>query len=152
MARAHGDIRFLGDANGILPLDRPHQVKVFGNYLFPFGLNVGIGVNVGSGKPLTAMDPNPNYGNGGEIPDTARGGGIQTIDGFKTRTPVQSQFDLQASYHFKVGGRNRICGDGGHVQPVQPADGPRLRQLDVDLVRRRAERQLRSAHVEPVRG
>ena len=29
-----GDIRFLGQT-GILPLDRPHQVKLFGNYLFP---------------------------------------------------------------------------------------------------------------------
>src|SRR5207249_2458710 len=27
-----GDIRYLGDPNGILPLDRPHQVKLFGNY------------------------------------------------------------------------------------------------------------------------
>ncbi|MCU1385180.1 MAG: Cna domain protein [Acidobacteria bacterium] len=105
----NGDIRFLGDANGILPLDRPHQGKVFGNYLFPFGLNLGVGVNVGSGKPLTAMDPSPAYGNGGEIPDTARGAGIQTVDGFKTRSPFQSQFDLQASYHIKAGGRNRIA-------------------------------------------
>ena len=105
----NGDIRFLGDANGILPLDRPHQGKVFGNYLFPFGLNIGVGLNVGSGKPLTAMDPNPSYGNGGEIPETARGGGIQTIDGFKNRTPVQSQLDFQASYQIKLGGRNRIA-------------------------------------------
>ena len=30
--------------NGILPLDRPHQGKMFGNYLFPFGLNLGLGV------------------------------------------------------------------------------------------------------------
>jgi hypothetical protein len=105
----NGDIRYLGDANGILPLDRPHQAKLFGNYLFPFGLNVGIGVNVGSGKPLTALDPNPSYGNGGEIPDTPRGGGIQTVDGFKTRSPLQKQFDLQASYHIKVTGRNRIA-------------------------------------------
>src|SRR6185295_4209403 len=59
-----GDIRFLGDANGILPLDRPHQGKVFGNYLFPMGLNIGVGLNLSSGKPLTLFDPNPNYGNG----------------------------------------------------------------------------------------
>ena len=29
-----GDIRFLGDANGILPLDRPNQFKLNGNYVF----------------------------------------------------------------------------------------------------------------------
>jgi len=103
----NGDIRYLGDPNGILPLDRPHQGKLFGNYMFPWGLNLGIGVNVSSGKPLTAMDPNPNYTNGGEIPDTPRGAGFQTVDGFKTRGPVQSQFDFQAAYHIKLG-RNGI--------------------------------------------
>jgi hypothetical protein len=105
----NGDIRFLGDANGILPLDRPNQAKLFGNYMFPFGLNLGLGLNIGSGKPLTAMDVNPAYGNGGEIPDTARGAGIQTQDGFKTRAPIQSQFDFQASYHIKVGGRRGVA-------------------------------------------
>ena len=29
--------------NGILPLDRPHQVKVVGNYAFPMGLGFGVG-------------------------------------------------------------------------------------------------------------
>jgi hypothetical protein len=105
----NGDIRYLGDANGILPLDRPHQLKVFGNYLFPIGLNLGVGLNVGSGKPLTPLDPNPYYENGGEIPDGPRGSGIQTVDGFKTRTPLQSQLDFQASYRIKLGGRNRIA-------------------------------------------
>ncbi len=37
-----GDIRFLGKlGEGPLPLDRPHQVKVYGNYAFNFGLNAG---------------------------------------------------------------------------------------------------------------
>jgi TonB-dependent receptor-like protein len=93
-----GDIRFLGDTNGILPLDRPHQFKAFGNYVFPLGLNVGAGVNVSSGAPLTPLAANPNYTTGGEIPEAARGAGFQTIDGFKTRTPVVSRVDLQASY------------------------------------------------------
>src|SRR3954447_11531314 len=105
----NGDIRFLGDTNGILPLDRPHQGKVFGNYLFPWGLNLGVGLNISSGKPLTPMDPNPNYASGGEIPDAPRGSGIQTADGFKSRTPVQSQVDFQAAYHLRLGGRNRIA-------------------------------------------
>jgi hypothetical protein len=105
-----GDIRFLGDPNGILPLDRPNQGKIFGNYQFPFGLNLGLGFNVGSGKPLTPLAPNPNfnYQNGGEIPTGPRGSGIQTADGFKTRTPVQSQFDLQAAYDLKIGGLRHI--------------------------------------------
>jgi hypothetical protein len=82
---------------------------VFGNYLFPFGLNIGIGLNVSSGKPLTPLDPNPAYGSGGEIPDAPRGSGIQTAEGFKSRTPVQSQIDFQAAYHIKLGGRNRLA-------------------------------------------
>src|SRR6185295_6640413 len=96
-----GDIRFLGQ-NGVLPLDRPHQIKVYGNYLFDMGLNVGVGLNFSSGKPLTALAANPNYGNGGEIPLTARGAGIQTIDGFRERSPFESQSDLQASYSFNL--------------------------------------------------
>mgnify|MGYP003694743481 CR=1 FL=1 len=44
------------------------------------------------------MAANPNYGSLGEIPVAARGSGIQTIDGFMTRSPFESQVDLQASY------------------------------------------------------
>jgi hypothetical protein len=105
-----GDIRYLNDANGILPLDRPNQGKVFGNYAFPWGLNLGLGVNLGSGKPLTPLDPNPNtnYQNGGEIPDAPRGAGMQTADGFKTRTPFESQFDLQAAYNLRISGARKV--------------------------------------------
>jgi hypothetical protein len=98
-----GDIRFLGDPDGILPLDRPHQFKLFGNYMFPVGFGVGLGMNLSSGAPLTPFAASPNYTNGGEIPTAARGSGIQTIDGFKTRTPVQSEVNLQASYRLKLG-------------------------------------------------
>jgi len=98
-----GDIRFLGQT-GILPLDRAHQVKLFGNYLFPVGLSFGAGLDLSSGAPLTPLAANPNYTNGGEIPEGPRGSGIQTIDGFRTRTPFQSLVSLQASYQFKLGG------------------------------------------------
>ena len=102
-----GDIRFLG-ANGILPLDRPHQIKIYGNYAFDKGLNLGVGFNAGSGKPLTGLAANPNYTNGGEIPLTARGGGIATIDGFKTRSPFENQLDMQASYVVNIGGARKV--------------------------------------------
>ena len=98
-----GDIRFLGQT-GILPLDRAHQVKLFGNYLFPVGLSFGAGLDLSSGAPLTPLAANPNYTNGGEIPEGPRGSGIQTIDGFRTRTPFQSLVSLQASYQFKLRG------------------------------------------------
>jgi hypothetical protein len=103
-----GDIRFLGDKNGILPLDRPHQVKLYGNYAWAWGLNLGGGVNLSSGRPFTPFAANPNYGSDGEIPTAARGSGIQTIDGFMKRSPFESQVDLQASYAVRTGGERRI--------------------------------------------
>jgi hypothetical protein len=103
-----GNIQFLGDPNGILPLDRPNQVKLFGNYMFKSGLNIGMNVNLSSGKPLTPMAANPVYDSAGEIPVAARGTGIQTIDGFMTRTPFESQVDLEASWALKIGGNRRL--------------------------------------------
>ena len=103
-----GDIRFLGDANGILPLDRPNQFKLNGNYMFMKNLNVGANLNLVSGKPLTPMAANPNYTSRGEIPVAARGTGIQTIDGFMTRTPFESQLDLQTSYVVPMGTNRRL--------------------------------------------
>jgi hypothetical protein len=103
-----GDIRFLGDKNGILPLDRPHQVKLYGNYAWGWGLNLGGGINLSSGRPFTPMAANPNYTSDGEIPVAARGSGIQTIDGFMKRSPFERQVDLQAAYALKTGGERRV--------------------------------------------
>jgi len=102
-----GDIRFLGD-DGILALDRPHQFKAFGNYSWNSGLSVGLGLNLSSGRPLAPLAANPNYTTGGEIPTAPRGSGIQTIDGFRTRTPFESQVDLQASYNLKLNGARNV--------------------------------------------
>jgi hypothetical protein len=99
-----GDIRFLGDAGaGPLPNDRTHQAKVYGNYLFDMGLNVGLGLFLSSGSPLTALAANPAYDSPGEIPETPRGDGFDTVDGFKTRTPVESSFDFHADYGVRFG-------------------------------------------------
>ena len=101
-----GDIRFLGElGRGPLPLDRPHQFKFYGNYAATDNLGIGLAFNGSSGKPLTPLAANPNYGNGGEIPTAPRGSGIQTIDGFKTRTPFEYQLDAQASYNLRFGDR-----------------------------------------------
>ncbi len=101
-----GDIRFLGKlGEGPLPLDRPHQVKLYGNYAFGGGFALGAGLNLSSGKPLTALAALAPYDNDSEIPLTPRGDGFETVDGFKTRTPFESQLDLQASYGVTMGGR-----------------------------------------------
>ena len=98
-----GDIRYLGDPNGILPLDRPHQLKMFGAYNWN-AVSFGLALNMGSGKPLTPLTAFPLPGGpGGEIPLAALGSGIQTVDGFKTRTPFESDVDFQAAYRARAG-------------------------------------------------
>jgi hypothetical protein len=109
-----GDIRYLGKLGaGPLPLDRTHQIKVFGNKAFVGrlnGLNVGVGLTLSSGKPLTplAANPNINYQNGGEIPEAPRGSGVETVDGFRTRTPFQKNVDIQAAYALRFGGIRKL--------------------------------------------
>ena len=99
-----GDIRFLGCTLGcgVLPNDRTHQFKLYGNRSFG-ALNLGMGFNAGSGRPLTAFASNPNYTSGGEIPRAPRGGGINTVDGFNERTPFEMTFDLHVDYTVKFG-------------------------------------------------
>lgn len=104
-----GDIRYLGElGEGPLPLDRPHQVKIYGSYAFPFGVNLGTGIDLSSGKPLTPLAANPNYRSAGEIPEGPRGSGFETIDGFRTRTPFFSEVNLHVDYALKLGGARRL--------------------------------------------
>jgi hypothetical protein len=104
-----GDIRFLGTAgSGPLPLDRTHDVKVYGTYGFDMGLNLSVGLELESGAPLTAFAAHPVYDSGGEIPLTPRGAGFHTSDGFRTRTPWTKPVNAGASYNVKVGGRNLL--------------------------------------------
>jgi len=106
-----GDIRYLGKlGEGPLPLDRPHQWKVFGSYAFPIALNLGVGASFSSGKPLTplAANPNPNYQGGGEIPEGPRGSGFQTADGFRTRTPFLADVNVHADWTLGTGGGRKL--------------------------------------------
>ncbi len=104
-----GDIRFQGVTlgSGVLPNDRPHQFKIYGNYTFR-SLNVGLGFNAGSGRSLTSFAANPNYQNAGEIPVTVRGGGFETADGLKDRVDFETSLDLHADYTFKLSGRTNL--------------------------------------------
>jgi hypothetical protein len=104
-----GDVRFLGAAGaGPLPLDRPHELKAYGSYQFDIGLSVGAGLMVSSGKPLTALAANPVYNSPGEIPESVRGAGFDTIDGFLTRTPTQYETAIHADYRLKVGRNEHV--------------------------------------------
>jgi hypothetical protein len=105
-----GDIRYQGCTLGcgVLPNDRTHQVKLYSNYAFS-AVNVGIGVNVGTGIPLTDLAANPNYQNSGEIPVTVRGGGITTVeDGSRTRAPMDFSIDAHVDYTLKVGSQRLL--------------------------------------------
>jgi hypothetical protein len=107
-----GDIRYLGDTlgRGELPNDRTHQLKLYGTYSFG-NLNLGAGLNAGTGRPLTALASNPSYNNAGEIPETLRGAGIQTATvagcsqcgGLKKRSPFETSLDGHADYTMKFG-------------------------------------------------
>jgi hypothetical protein len=101
-----GDIRHLGNP-GPLPNDRTHQLKVHGAYSFDFGLTVGGGLLVSSGRPLTPMAANPVYDRDGDIPEAPRGSGIETEDGFKRRTPTTGTVDLHLDYGVPIKG-NRL--------------------------------------------
>ncbi|MGH9158420.1 MAG: TonB-dependent receptor domain-containing protein, partial [Vicinamibacteraceae bacterium] len=99
-----GDIRYLGDAGaGPLPNDRTHQWKVYGNYSFPIRLNLGLGLQVGSGRPLTPFAANPLYEAAGEIPEAPRGSGLDTEDGFRLRSPVTADMSVHADYGLRFG-------------------------------------------------
>jgi hypothetical protein len=104
-----GDIRFQGTSlgEGHLPNDRPHQLKLYTNYTWS-NLNLGLGLNAGSGRRLTALAANPIYNNAGEIPMTIRGGGMGTTNGFLESTDKEILVDFHADYTFKLGDRQRI--------------------------------------------
>jgi hypothetical protein len=104
-----GDIRYQGTTlgEGRLPNDRPHQIKVYGACGIG-DLNLGIGLQMGSGRVLTAMAANPAYGAAYEIPMTLRGQGFQTVDGFETRTPFETVLSLHADYTLRFGESRRV--------------------------------------------
>jgi hypothetical protein len=104
-----GDIRYQGCTLGcgVLPNDRTHQFKVYGNYTWK-DLNMAAGVNAGTGRALTGLWSNPVYGNSGEIPDSVRGSGILTTDGFLKRTPFEFTVDARLDYTFKINKSQRL--------------------------------------------
>jgi hypothetical protein len=76
---------------GLLPTDRPHNVKSQVTYDTPWGTNIGLVSNVSSGTPLSTtislVGYSPTFING---------------RGDLGRTPVYSQFDLALQHEFKV--------------------------------------------------
>jgi hypothetical protein len=104
-----GDIRYQGTTlgEGKLPNNRPHQFKLYTNRAFG-SLNAGLAVNVGSGRSLTALASNPGYQNSGEIPETLRGEGFETQDGFLKTTDTEAYLDAHLDYTIKFGNQRVI--------------------------------------------
>jgi hypothetical protein len=103
-----GDIRYQGTTLGVgpLPNDRTHQVKLYGAWARG-GLSLGVAFRAGSGQPLTALAANPVYA-GYEIPETLRGEGFETVDGFRKRSPAPVTLDLHVDYAILLGANRRL--------------------------------------------
>lgn len=105
-----GEFGLLGDQFAVGPLntDRRHIVNIFGNYAFGEksfgklirGLNLGAGLHMESGVPLSEYLAHPVYLNAGEIPLGGRGK--------LGRTPYYTRLDLHADYPFKFGERVKM--------------------------------------------
>jgi len=97
---------------GLLPLDRTHQIKVFGYHTFQVAsnpLNLGFNWSFQSGTPISLWDDGrssdpilPDIGDYGDsIPQNNKLGN-------KGRTPSHWNLDLSADYEFKVAGRFKV--------------------------------------------
>jgi hypothetical protein len=108
-----GDFNLLGDQFSIGPLntDRRFIGNIYGNYAFSKersgfggrflnGLNLGAGLHLESGVPISEYLPHPVYLNAGEAPVGGRGK--------LGRTPFFAQLDLHADYPWVISERARI--------------------------------------------
>jgi hypothetical protein len=96
----NGIINMLGDqyAAGPLNTDRRNIINVYASYSVPKtifkGFDLGAGVNILSGIPITQLANHPAYGNSGEIPLGGRGA--------LGRTPISGGVNLHADRPVKV--------------------------------------------------
>ncbi len=96
----NGIIGMLGDQYkpGALNTDRRHIVNVYVSYVVPStflkSLELGAGVNILSGTPISELADHPAYGNAGEVPLGFRGK--------EGRTPVSGGVNLHADRPFKL--------------------------------------------------
>jgi hypothetical protein len=94
---------------GVLPSDRTHQFKLFGNFQW-HAINVGLSFTPTSGTPITKFLDHPDYENNGEIPVCLDGtfscaGGPRGAEG---RTAWTYPFNVHLDYTWKLGERLRM--------------------------------------------
>jgi hypothetical protein len=96
----NGILGMLGDqyAKGPLNTDRRHIVNVYATYVVPSGflknLELGTGVNILSGTPISQLGDHPGYTNAGEVPIGGRGK--------LGRTPVSGGVNIHLDRPFRV--------------------------------------------------
>jgi hypothetical protein len=108
-----GEFGLLGDQFAVGPLntDRRHVVNIYGSYAFGQtgwgssfkavrGLNLGAGIHMESGVPISEFLAHPVYLNAGEIPVGGRGK--------LGRTPFYTKLDLHADYPFRLTERLKL--------------------------------------------
>src|SRR5262245_1150249 len=106
-----GEFNLLGDQFAVGPLntDRRHIANIYGSYALGEqrfanrlkGLNVGAGVHMESGVPISEYLAHPVYSSPGEIPVGGRGK--------LGRTPFFARLDLHADYKFPLTERWRLA-------------------------------------------
>jgi hypothetical protein len=105
-----GEFNLLGDQFSVGPLntDRRHIANIYGSYALGDqkfanrlkGLNLGAGVHMESGVPISEYLAHPVYATAGEIPVGGRGK--------LGRTPFFARLDLHADYKFSLTERWRL--------------------------------------------
>ncbi len=99
---SHGNL----DVLGRLATDRPHVVKLYGAYSFPFGTQLGAFLYAGSGTPISTYATSTN---GADLIVEGRGGFFengQVTQG--KRTDMYNRTDLLASHTLEVAGTKRL--------------------------------------------
>jgi hypothetical protein len=91
------DSRGNNDVVGRLATDRPHAVKLYGAYDFPFGTQIGAFIYAASGTPMSTYVTTTN-----QIPVFVNGRGDMG------RTPMLSRTDLVVSHELKMTGTKRL--------------------------------------------
>lgn len=87
---------------GPLNTDRHHVVNLYGSYAFSGGksLNVGAGIHLETGVPISAFYAHPAYLNAGEIPVGGRG--------VLGRSDKATRVDFHVDYPIKFSGKSKL--------------------------------------------
>jgi Carboxypeptidase regulatory-like domain len=117
----NGIVGMLGDQYkpGPLNTDRRHIVNVYASYVVPRtffkNLELGVGVNILSGAPISRLADHPAYLNAGEVPLGGRGS--------EGRTPISGGVNLHVDRPFKLTEKSNLhfTADLFNISNLRPA-------------------------------